>query len=383
MATTNSSSSSSSSSTFHGWIAHSATSPLEYGTFEPKPFADTDVEIRITHCGICGSDVHTIHSGWGPTDYPCVVGHEIIGIVERVGSQVSSQDITVGARVGVGPLSKSCLSANCDMCSAGRENYCSRPVWTYNSRYPDGSKAYGGYATHWRGPAHFVFRIPDALPSAEAAPLLCGGLTVYSPLIRYGAGPGKAVGIIGMGGLGHLGILFAKALNCDRVVAISRSSSKRDDALNGLGADAFIATDNEPDESSKGENKPSYSWAKTHSRTLDLIICTVSSPNMPLAQYLRLLKIDGTFVQLGAPEEPLPAIQAFSLIQKAVKVTGSNVGTLRETREMLEFAAQKRLLPWVQTRPMSEVNAALKDFEAGKARYRYVLVNETDSQARL
>ncbi|KAL1964530.1 hypothetical protein VTN77DRAFT_6827 [Rasamsonia byssochlamydoides] len=357
-------------STFHGWVAHSAAAPLEYTAFEPKPFTDTDVDIRITHCGICGSDVHTMRSGWGPTDYPCVVGHEIIGIVERVGSQVDLQDINVGDRVGVGPLSMSCLRSDCDMCSVGRENYCARQVGTYNSRYPDGSKAYGGYATHWRGPARFVFRIPDVLPSAEAAPLLCGGLTVYSPLIRYGAGPGKSVGIIGMGGLGHLGILFAKALNCDRVVAISRTSSKRDDALNGLGADAFIATDEKND------------WAKTNSRTLDLIICTVSSPNMPLAQYLRLLKVDGTFVQVGAPEGPLPAIRAGSLIQKAVKVTGSSIGSPSETRAMLELAAQKRLLPWVQKRPMHEVNAALKDLEAGKARYRYVLVNEMD-KARL
>lgn len=263
------------------------------------------------------------------------------------------------------------------MCSAGRENYCARQVGTYNSRYPDGSKAYGGYATRWRGPAHFVFRIPNSLPSAEAAPLLCGGLTMYSPLVRYGAGPGKAVGIIGIGGLGRLGILFAKAFNCDRVVAISRSAGKSDDALNGLGADAFIATDDE----SKGKNK--HSWAKTYSRTLDLIICTVSSPNMPLAQYLRLLKVGGTFVQVGVPEDPLPAIRAGSLIQKAVKVTGSSIGSPGETREILEFAAQKRLLPWVQKRPMHEVNTALRDLEAGKARYRYVLANEMDSQARL
>jgi alcohol dehydrogenase (NADP+) len=364
--------------TFDGWVAHSATTPLEYTTFEPKSFADTDVDIKISHCGVCGSDLHTIRSGWGPTDYPCVVGHEIVGLAERVGSQVAaSGDIKVGDRVGVGPLTSSCRKPDCAMCSAGRENYCSGAIWTYTSRLPDGSKTSGGYAKHWRGPAHFVFRIPDSLPSAEAAPLLCGGLTVYSPLIRYGAGPGKTVGVIGVGGLGHLGILFAKALNCDRVVAISRTSSKRDDTLNGLGADAFIATD-EPDEQGKKN-----SWAKTNSSTLDLIISTVSSPEMPLAQYLRLLKVDGTFVQLGAPNEPLPAIGAFSLIQKAVKLTGSNVGSPSETRQMLELAAQKRLLPWIQQRPMHEVNAVLKDFEAGKPRYRYVLVNEEDGQARL
>lgn len=366
-------------STFHGWVAHSATSPLTFTTFTPKPFADTDIEVKITHCGICGSDIHTLRSGWGPTDYPCVVGHEIIGIVIRVGSGVAtlasspaSRTIKVGDRVGVGPQSMSCLKPNCQACSSGRENYCPRIVGTYASRYPDGSKSYGGYAKYWRGPAHFAFKIPDTLPSAEAAPLLCAGVTVFAPLVQNNAGPGKAVGIIGIGGLGHLGILFAKALNCDRVVAISRSSSKRDDAINALGADAFIATDEEKN------------WAKKNSRSLDLILCTVSSPKMPLSQYLRLLKIDGTFVQLGAPEDPLPAIRAGALISKAVKITGSSIGSPDEIRQMLQLASEKRILPWIEKRPMEEVNEALVDMHEGKARYRYVLTNEVDTEkARL
>lgn len=368
------------SDTFKGWVAHNATGPLTYTTFTPKPFTPTDIEVRVSHCGICGTDLHTLRSGWAPADYPCVVGHEIIGTVVRVGAGVASlpsssasRQIRIGDRVGVGAQSDSCLRADCEACADGLENYCPRIVGTYNARYRDAdkSKSYGGYADYWRGPAHFVFRIPDSLPSAEAAPLLCGGVTVFRPLKRYRAGPGRSVGIIGVGGLGHLGILFAKALGCDRVVAISRTSSKRKDAVEGLGADVFIATEEEE------------KWARTYSRTLDLIICTVDSPKLPLAQYLRLLKVGGTFVQVGAPEGPLPGLPAWSLIQKEVQVTGSNIGSPDDIREMLQLAAEKRVYPWIQKRPMSDVNAALADMDAGKARYRYVLENDVKFEARL
>lgn len=362
--------------TYHGWVAHNATDPLTYTAFAPKPFTPTDIEIKVSNCGICGTDIHTLSSGWGPTDYPCVVGHEIIGTVTRVGADVptlpsspASRDIKVGDRVGVGAQSGSCLKPECEACADGRESYCPRIMGTYNGRYPDEgrSKSYGGFAEYWRGPAHFVFRIPDALPSAEAAPLLCAGVTMFSPLRKYGAGPGKAVGVIGIGGLGHLGVLFAKALGCDRVVGISRTSGKRKDTLEGLGADAFISTDEEP------------KWARAHSRSLDLIICTVSSPDMPLSGYLRLLKTDGVFVQVGAPEQPLPPVMAFSLIQKGVKITGSNIGSTEDIREMLKLAAEKRVFPWIQKRAMKDVNVALKDMHAGKARYRYVLLNEMET----
>ncbi|KAF7594395.1 hypothetical protein BBP40_009376 [Aspergillus hancockii] len=364
--------------TFQGWVAHNATSPLTFTTFTPKPFTETDIEVSISHCGICGTDIHTLRSGWGPADYPCVVGHEIIGIVVRVGSGVStlatspaSREICIGDRVGIGAQSMSCLRADCEECADGQENYCPRITSTYNARYADKSKAYGGFAMRWRGPAHFAFRIPDSLPSAEAAPLLCGGVTVFAPLRKYGAGTGKSVGIVGIGGLGHLGILFAKALGCDQVVAISRTSSKKKDAIEGLKADAFIATD---------EDKK---WARTHSRSLDLIICTVDAPDMPLTRYLRMLKMDGTFVQVGAPEKPLPQLTAWSLIQKGVKVTGSNIGSPEDIRQMLRLAAEKRVLPWIQKRPMKDVNATLADMDAGKARYRYVLVNDMGTQPKL
>ncbi|OKL57112.1 hypothetical protein UA08_07524 [Talaromyces atroroseus] len=368
-----------SSDTFQGWVAHDATSPLQFTKFTPKPFTPSDIEIRITHCGICGTDVHTLRSGWSATDYPCVLGHEIIGVVVRIGSGVAtlasspaSREIRVGHRVGIGAQSMSCLRADCEACVAGKENYCSRITGTYNGRYQDKSKSYGGYATFWRGSAHFAFKIPDSLPSAEAAPLLCGGVTVFRPLKRYNAGPGKAVGIIGVGGLGHLGILFAKALGCSSVIAISRTSSKRRDAVEGLGADGFIATDEDKE------------WARIHSRSLNLIICTVDAPDLPLGKYLHLLKVGGTYVQVGAPEGPLPGVNAWSLIQKEVQITGSNIGSPDDIREMLQLAADRRVLPWIQKRPMSEVNAALADMDSGKARYRYVLVNDANfNEAKL
>jgi alcohol dehydrogenase (NADP+) len=193
--------------------------------------------------------------------------------------------------------------------------------------------------------------------------MLCGGVTVYSPLRQNGCGPGKKVGIVGVGGLGHFGVLFAKALGADKVVAISRSSAKKEDAAK-LGADAFIAT---------GEDK---NWSRTHSRSLDLIICTVSSPDMPIEKYLHLLRRGGKFVQVGAPEDKLPPLGAFALIGKGCSISGSSIGSPAEIEEMLEFAAKKGIKPWVQEMGMKEANRAVVEMEEGKARYRFVLVNE-------
>ncbi|KAL4801939.1 Afadin and alpha-actinin-binding-domain-containing protein [Aspergillus unguis] len=365
------------------WVAHNPKSALVHEPFTPKPFNEqSDIEVQITHCGICGTDVHTIRSGWAPSDYPCVVGHEIIGTTTRIGSQIPSSGlhgIKAGDRVGIGAQSSSCLKPDCEACADNEESYCPHMVATYNSRYPDGSKAYGGYADYWRGPAHFVFKIPENLSSAEAAPLLCGGVTVYAPLKRFGTRDltGKRVGIVGIGGLGHMGLLFARAMGAASVVAISRSSAKKSDAVGALsegklGADTFIAT---------GEDK---SWAKTHSRTLDIIICTVSGENMPLAGYLRLLKRNGVFVQVGAPEDPLPPLRAFSLIQKGVLVTGSSIGSPNDIRDMLELASQRGVRPWVERKDMEGVNRALAEMHEGKARYRFVLENaETKDKSRL
>ncbi len=289
----------------------------------------------------------------------------------RVGSKAEG-GLKIGDRVGIGAQSDSCRGRKgpCEACASGMENYCSvKRVDTYGSKYLNGSKSYGGYALYHRSPSHFVVKIPDGISSADAAPMLCAGITTYSPLKLHGAGPGKRVGIIGLGGLGHFGVLWAKALKADKVVVVSRSSAKKADALK-LGADDFIATAEEPN------------WARKHASTLDIIICTVSSSDMPLMKYLSLLRFDGVFVQVGAPEDGLPTIQQFPLMFKRLKITASLIGPPSEIREMLQLAADEKVKPWIQEIPMKDANKAIVDMEAGKPRYRYVLVNEKQSQVR-
>lgn len=216
----------------------------------------------------------------------CCVGHEIVGKAVKVGQNV--KHIKVGDRVGVGAQARSCMQPDCVECSTNRESYCPRgPINTYGSVYPgDEGKSYGGYADYNRTNGHFVIPIPDGLSSADAAPMLCGGITIFSPLKNNGCGPGKTVGIVGVGGIGHFGVLFAKALGADKVVGISRKADKREEAL-ALGADQYIATDDD-------EN-----WVKKNAKSLDLIVSTVSSAKMPLSGYLRLLKTGGSFIQVG------------------------------------------------------------------------------------
>ncbi|KAL4783366.1 chaperonin 10-like protein [Aspergillus varians] len=352
---------------FEGWLgldSSSADGNMQWKEFEPKPWEETDVDIKISHCGVCGSDLHTLRSGWGPTNYPCCVGHEIIGTAIRVGTQVS--DIKIGDRVGVGAQSESCLNRKgpCEECANSNETYCVKHfTGTYNGVYMNGGKSYGGYALYNRSPAHFVIKIPESLPSASAAPMMCGGVTVYSPLKHYGCGPGKKVGIIGIGGLGHFGVLFAKALGADEVIAISRKADKREDALK-MGASLYVSTQEDTE------------WMAQNKRTLDLIVCTVSSSKMPINDYVSLLKVDGTFTQVGVPEDGALTIPAFTLVMNRVKLGGSLIGSPSVIREMLQLAADKNVQPWIEERPMKEANQAIKDMGAGDARYRYVLVNE-------
>ncbi|OAL35356.1 hypothetical protein AYO20_05407 [Fonsecaea nubica] len=356
--------------TFQGWMGldkNSAKGNMVWQSYTPKPFEETDVDIKITHTGICGSDIHTLRSGWAPTLYPVCVGHEIVGTAVRVGSKVEN-GIKVGDRVGVGAQSRSCLRPDCDECTHDNENYCQiKQTGTYNSKWPDGSKSYGGYGDYWRGHSHFVFKIPDALPSDVAAPMLCGGITAFAPLAQHGAGPGKRVGIIGLGGLGHFGVMGAKALNVDKLVVVSRTSSKKADAFK-MGADTFIATNEDKD------------WARTHRRSLDLIISTVSDAHMPFGQYLQLLRVGGTFVQVGAPEDDIPSVKAFTLLARKINITGSSIGSPKEIREMLDLFARKKVWTWTNNYPLKEANRAIVDMEEGKARYRIVLVNEAHAR---
>ncbi|CAG8922136.1 unnamed protein product [Penicillium salamii] len=351
---------------FEGWMGldpSSGEGNMVWQEFQPKVWEETDIDIKISHCGICGSDLHTLRSGWRPTTYPCCVGHEIVGTAVRVGSQVP--DIVIGDRVGVGAQSDSCRNrfGDCHECATSQENYCSKKVvGTYNSIHYDGGNSYGGYATYNRVPGHFAIKIPDGIPSADAAPMLCGGATLFSPLKYNGCGPGKKVGIIGVGGLGHFGLLFAKAMGADKVVAISRKEGKREDSLK-MGADLYIATDDEP------------AWATENARSLDLIVSTVSSTKMPFNDYLGLLKTGGTFVQVGLPEDGGLFAPVRSLMRQ-ISLQSSLVASPKEIREMFELVAEKSIHPWIEEIPMKDANKAIVDMEDGKARYRYVLANE-------
>lgn len=377
---------------FEGWLGHDASSAegkMVWGEYEPKSWEENDIDIKVTHSGICGSDLHTLRSGWvscpvasrfgtphfgttptnllhaqGETPYPCVVGHEIVGVAVRVGSNAEG-DIKVGDIVGVGCQADSCLGRGdkeCIPCQTGQESYCvAGGISTYGARHYNGDKTYGGYALYNRAPSHFVFKIPSGLAPEHAAPMLCGGVTVWSPLRHWGVGPGKKVAIAGVGGLGHFAVLFARALGADEVVGISRKASKRDEAM-ALGCTGYIATDDDAD------------WSSDNARRFDVIISTVSSANMPIAQYINTLALNGTMVQVGSPEEPI-SLSAFSLISGRRSLAGSAIGSPRDIREMLEFAAKHQIKPWVEIRPMSDANQAIVDMEAGKARFRYVLVN--------
>lgn len=246
---------------------------------------------------------------------------------------------------------------------------------TYGAKYltPAGGKSMGGYARYHRCPAAFAFKIPDNLASEHAAPMMCAGLTVFSPLVHFGnrhsQGPidqklkGLSVGVIGIGGVGHFALLFAKALGAQRIIAFSRRADKREDAL-ALGADEYFATAED------------QGWEGKHAGALDLIFCTISSSNMPLTDYINLLKRDGTFCQLGLPDDGLFKVSAGPIASQRRALTGSFMGSPHEIREMLQLAADKGIKPWVEQRPMSEANHVITEMELGRAKYRYVLVND-------
>ncbi|KAK5098898.1 hypothetical protein LTS08_006277 [Lithohypha guttulata] len=353
---------------FQGWMGldkDSDKGKMVWQGFEPKPFEETDVDIKITHCGICASDLHTLRSGWGPTDYPVCVGHEIVGQAVRVGSQVPG-GIKVGDRVGVGAQSGACHNkqGDCEACADGMEHHCKYSTDTFNSKWPDGSKSYGGYADYWRGKYSFVVKIPDAIPSDKAAPMLCGGITGFHPLIQHGANSKSRVGVIGIGGLGHFALMgAAQALGCKKVVAISRSSTKKEDAFK-MGATDFIATEEDED------------WAEKNAGTLDVIVSTVSSHKMPIEKYLQLLALKGTYVHVGAPEDAIPGFNMFSLIPKRASIQGSMTGSPQDIIDMLKLFADKGVMTWNNNVPMKKANEAIVDMDNGKARYRYVLCHE-------
>jgi len=316
-----------------------------------------DILIEIRFAGICHSDIHQAREEWGGALFPMVPGHEIAGVVTEVGSDVTR--FAVGDHAGVGCFVDSC--GECVNCRRDLENYCIVGAnWTYNSRYKDGSPTFGGYSTHLVVKADYALQIPRSLPLDIAAPLLCAGITPYSPLRTWGAGPGVRVGIMGLGGLGHMGVKFAHALGAD-VTLITHSPSKADDAVR-LGAHHVLVSSDE-------------TAMKQAAGSLDLIVNTVSAP-IALGRYLELLGTDGTMCVVGLPELPL-SITAFELTAQRRRVAGSNIGGLRETQEMLDFCGERGIGSDIEVIDIADVNAAWDRVVASDVRYRFVIDNAT------
>ena len=339
--------------TVNAYAAPSATEPLIRTTIERRDVGPRDVLIEIRYAGICHSDIHTARGEWGKIAYPQVVGHEIVGVVTEVGAEVTRHQ--VGDRVGVGCMVNSCRE--CENCKAGAEQYClNGNTGTYNAVDVDGTITQGGYSTHVVVVEDFVLRVPESIPFEKAAPLLCAGITTYSPLAHWKAGPGKRVAVVGMGGLGHMAVQIAHAMGAE-VTVLSQTLGKREDGLR-LGADAYHAT-GDP------------ATFETLANSFDLIVNTVSA-KLDLEAYLRLLRLDGTLVNVGAPPEPLP-IQVFTLFGNRRSFAGSGIGSIRETQEMLDFCAERGIAPETELIKADGINDAYERVLSSDVRYRFVI----------
>jgi uncharacterized zinc-type alcohol dehydrogenase-like protein len=339
--------------TAQAYAAESATGPLVPITIERRDVGAHDVLIDIKYSGICHSDIHTVREEWGPITFPQVVGHEIVGIVSEVGSDVSKHK--VGDRVGVGCMVNSCRE--CENCLAGDEQYCLKGnIGTYTAVDRDGSITQGGYSSHVVVTEDFVLKVPESIPFEKAAPLLCAGITTYSPLQHWNAGPGSKVAVVGMGGLGHMAVKIAAAMGAE-VTVLSQTLSKQDDGL-AFGAQHYYATSDS-------------STFETLASSFDLIINTVSA-KIDISSYLGLLRRDGTLVSVGAPSEPLP-VQAFALIGARRSFAGSSIGGIRETQEMLDFCAEHGIAPETELINADYINEAYERVLKSDVRYRFVI----------
>ena len=338
--------------TVTAYATPSANAPFEKTTIERRDLRAHDVLIDIKFAGICHSDIHTARGEWGAANYPLVPGHEIAGLVSAVGPQVSKY--AVGDRVGVGCMVDSCRE--CVNCKAGQEQYCLKGnVGTYGGML-DGKPTDGGYSQQIVVDENFVLGIPEGIGLDAAAPLLCAGVTLFSPLNHWGAGPGKKVAIVGLGGLGHMGVKIAHAMGAE-VTVLSQSLKKQEDGLR-LGADHFYAT-SDP------------ATFEVLAGSFDLIINTVSA-NLDMDQYLSLLALDGTLVEVGAPEHPIP-VAAFSLIGNRRSLAGSLIGGIRETQEMLDFCAEHHLGSEIEIISAEQISEAYERVINSDVRYRFVI----------
>lgn len=340
--------------------AHAADKPLQSLDIARRAPGPQDVQIEIAYCGVCHSDLHTVRSEWGGTIYPCVPGHEIVGHVSAVGSEVSG--FKVGDTVGVGCMVGSCQ--HCPACDEGLEQYCENGfVGTYNGPTADApGHTLGGYSQRIVVDEKFVLKIhhpEDQL--AAVAPLLCAGITTYSPLRHWKVGPGSKVGVVGIGGLGHMGVKIAHAMGA-HVVAFTTSESKRQDALD-LGADEVVVSRNEAE-------------MKTHANSFDFILNTVAASHS-LDAFTGLLKRDGTMVLVGVPEHPHPSPSVANLIFKRRSIAGSLIGGIAETQEMLDFCADKGIVADIEMIPMQKIDEAYDRMAKSDVKYRFVIDNAT------
>jgi alcohol dehydrogenase (NADP+) len=350
--------------TAKAFAASSSTSPLAAASISRRDPGPDDVDLEILYCGVCHSDLHTARNEWAawPTVFPCVPGHEIVGRVKRVGANVTT--VKAGDIAAVGCMvGSTCL--RCGSCKDGLEQYCDTggTIFTYNSPDPEGTApvTYGGYSDGIVVNSHFVLRVSPKLDPAAASPLLCAGITLYSPLRHWGAGPGKKVGIVGLGGLGHMGVKFAHAFGAHTVL-FTTSPSKIDDGKR-LGADEVVVSKN-ADEMAK------------HTRSFDLIVNTVAASHN-LDPFLALLKRDGALVLVGAPEHPHPSPTVFGLIFGRRSLAGSGIGGIKETQEMLDYCAEKNIVSDIELIPVQQVNAAYERMLKGDVKYRFVLDMKT------
>jgi uncharacterized zinc-type alcohol dehydrogenase-like protein len=345
--------------TVKAYGANTATEPLQAMDITRRTPGAHDVQIDIAFCGVCHSDIHQVRAEWAGTLYPCVPGHEIVGRVSALGAHVSG--FKVGDLVGVGCIVDSCQ--HCEDCDAGLENYCDHMVGTYNGPTTDTpGHTLGGYSQQIVVHERYVLRIRHPEEQlAAVAPLLCAGITTWSPLRHWKAGPGRKVGVVGIGGLGHMGIKLARALGA-HVVAFTTSESKRAAAL-ALGAHEVVVSRHVEE-------------MAAHAKSLDLILNTVAAPH-DLDALLALLKRDGTMTLVGAPASPHPSPQVFGLIMKRRSLTGSMIGGIPETQEMLDFCAEHGIVADIELIRAGEINDAYERMLQGDVKYRFVIDNAT------
>jgi uncharacterized zinc-type alcohol dehydrogenase-like protein len=330
-----------------GLAVHAAGAELLPYRYDPGKLGPQEVEISITHCGICHSDLHLISNDWGISQYPFIPGHEIVGTVAAVGDEVRL--LQVGQRVGLGWQSNSC--GECEWCTRGMENLCPKAEGTCVHRH-------GGYAERVRANSRFVIPIPDALNSEHAAPLLCGGITVYNPLRTLGINPSSRVGVVGIGGLGHMAIQFARVFGAE-VTAFSTSAAKEDE-VRALGAHRFV-------------NSRESKALKEVAGTLDLVLSTVNA-DQDWSTYVQALRPTGTLCFVGVPPSPV-SVHAFPLISGLRSITGNPTGSPYRLREMLDVAARHGVKAITERFPMAKANEAIEKVKKNKVRYRAVLAN--------